>query len=156
MQHKDYATFGAGCFWGVQARFHALPGVLNTEVGYMGGTLEQPCYAQVCCGTTGHAEVVQLQFDPRQIAYVDLLGEFWRAHDPTQYHRQGSDVGSQYRSIIFYHDVQQAQQAQISRAQAQALCAATIVTEIVPAAMFWLAEAFHQHYLARHGGHCHG
>lgn len=155
MQTQQYATFGAGCFWGVQAYFHPLYGVLDTSVGYMGGHVLQPSYEQVCCDTSGHAEVIQLQFDPQKIAYADLLAHFWACHDPTQYHRQGVDVGSQYRSVIFYHDAHQAVTAQTSLLQAQQVCPVQIVTQIVAASTFWPAEAFHQHYLARHGGRCH-
>lgn len=153
----DLATFAAGCFWGVQARFAALAGVLETTAGYTGGHLPDPGYEQVCSGTSGHAEAVQLVYDPERISYAELLNHFWTMHNPTTPNRQGPDVGSQYRSAIFCHDAEQQRLAQASR-EAEAASGRwrdVIVTEIVPAGPFYRAEAYHQHYLAkRGGGHC--
>jgi peptide-methionine (S)-S-oxide reductase len=140
------ATFGAGCFWGVEAAFRDVPGVLSTAVGYAGGTLANPTYEQVCSGRTGHAEVVQIEYDPARIGFEALLEIFWASHDPTQRHRQGPDVGSQYRSVIFAHDAEQARAAEASKAEREAAGChrRPIVTEIVPFAGFWLAESYHQ------------
>ena len=145
------ATFAAGCFWGVEARFSAQPGVIDTAVGYMGGHTENPDYRAVCSDTTGHAEVVQLEYDPQIIDYRQLLALFWSLHDPTTLNRQGPDVGSQYRSAVFYHDEQQHQQALDLKQQLQTESTKPIVTEIVPAATFYRAEEYHQKYLAKQG-----
>jgi peptide-methionine (S)-S-oxide reductase len=147
------ATFGAGCFWGVEATFRAIPGVLDTRVGYAGGTLPQPSYHAVCSDRTGHAEVVQLSYDPSTVGYDRLLEVFFANHDPTTLNRQGPDHGSQYRSVIFVHSPEQQQQAQ---AMVQALTAAkrfprAIVTQIAPAPAFWPAEEYHQRYLEKQG-----
>ena len=152
------ATFGAGCFWGVEAAFMQLPGVIATQVGYMGGTTENPTYEEVCRGATGHAEVVQITFDPDRVTYDDLLRLFWECHDPTQLNRQGPDVGTNYRSVIFCHSPAQetAARASLDREQQRPCYHRPIVTSIEPAGTFWLAEEYHQHYLARHSNHfCH-
>ena len=152
------ATFGAGCFWGVEAAFMHLPGVIATQVGYMGGTTESPTYEEVCRGATGHAEVVQITFDPDRATYDDLLRLFWECHDPTQLNRQGPDVGTNYRSVIFCHSPAQetAARASLEREQQRPRYHRPIVTSIEPAGTFWLAEEYHQHYLARHSNHfCH-
>ena len=156
--NMEKATFGAGCFWGVESAFRQLKGVQSTAVGYMGGTLADPTYEDVCTDRTGHAEVVQVEFDPGQVAYDDLLKLFWENHDPTTLNRQGPDVGAQYRSAIFYHTPQQEAAAKASK---EALVRSgrfkrPIVTEIVPAAEFWRAEEYHQQYLEKRGlTHCH-
>ena len=152
------ATFGAGCFWGVEAAFRQLKGVTGTAVGYMGGTLHEPTYHDVCTGRTGHAEVVQVDYDPAQVSYDDLLRVFWENHDPTTPNRQGPDVGTQYRSVIFFHSPEQEAAA---RASKDALGKSgrfkrPIVTEIQPAPDFWKAEEYHQQYLEKRGqAHCH-
>jgi len=147
------ATFGAGCFWGIEVAFRKLPGVLDTAVGYLGGQTEEPTYEQVCSSTTGHAEVVQVQFDPEKISYEQLLDLFWTCHDPTELNRQGPDVGSQYRSAIFYHDASQRAAAEASKQALDTLgqLARPIATEITPAEVFWRAEEYHQQYLAKRG-----
>ncbi len=145
------ATFGAGCFWGVEAAFRQLDGVLGTRVGYAGGTLEEPTYEEVCSHTTGHAEVVEVTYDDDEISYDDLLNTFWRKHDPTQLNRQGWDVGDQYRSAIFVHDDEQRQAAERSRDAEQAAYSKPIVTQIEPAPTFWEAEDYHQQYLEKRG-----
>ncbi len=148
------ATFGAGCFWGVEEAFRNTQGVTETAVGYMGGHLENPGYQAVCTDRTGHAEVVQIQFDPSQIDYERLLEIFWQLHDPTTLNRQGPDVGTQYRSAVFYHD--QAQQdaaaSMKERLQAGGRFRRPIVTEITPASTFWRAEEYHQKYFQKNGG----
>ena len=147
------ATFGAGCFWGTEAAFRRVKGVINTEVGYMGGNLEHPRYEDVCSGTTGHAEVVQVTYDPRIVSYDDLLAVFWSIHDPTQPNRQGPDYGTNYRSVIFYHTPEQAAAAQASKdllQQSGRYRTTKIVTVIVPATTFWKAEDYHQQYHERH------
>lgn len=151
------ATFGAGCFWGVEAAFRQLPGVLEAVSGYSGGTLDNPSYQQVCTGRTGHAEVVQVTYDPEQVAYQALLDLFWRMHDPTQLNRQGPDVGTQYRSAIFYHTPEQAEQARRSKEQLETSGAykRPIVTQIEPASRFYPAEDYHQRYFEKHGVACH-
>ncbi|MGZ5941201.1 MAG: peptide-methionine (S)-S-oxide reductase MsrA [Isosphaeraceae bacterium] len=152
------ATFGAGCFWGVEEAFRRTPGVTETAVGYMGGHLENPSYQAVCTDRTGHAEVVQVQFDPSQIDYERLLEIFWELHDPTTLNRQGPDVGTQYRSAVFYHDeAQQAAAAGLkARLQASGRFRRPIVTEITPASTFWRAEEYHQKYIQKNGGaSCH-
>ena len=147
------ATFAAGCFWGIELKFSQLPGVVRTEVGYMGGTTDQPSYQDVCRGDTFHAEVVQLEFDERFIDYSTLLDAFWHMHDPTTLNRQGPDIGTQYRSAIFYHDDEQKKLAEESKAQldTSSAFANSIVTEIVQAKPFWKAEEYHQKYLEKRG-----
>ena len=147
------ATFGAGCFWGVEAAFRQLEGVIDTAVGYTGGTLDNPSYQQVCSKTTGHAEVVQVQYDPEKVEYATLLNTFWGEHDPTQLNRQGPDVGSQYRSEIFFHDADQQVVAEASKAElgANGRFDRPIVTAITPAETFWPAEEYHQRYLEKNG-----
>jgi peptide-methionine (S)-S-oxide reductase len=147
------ATFGAGCFWGVEAAFRRVEGVVDAAVGYEGGTLENPSYRDVCTGRTGHAEVVQVEYDPARVSYEQLLDVFWENHDPTTPNRQGPDVGTQYRSAIFVHDDQQQQAALASKEALQAggRFRRPIVTEIVPAAPFYRAEEYHQRYLEKRG-----
>jgi peptide-methionine (S)-S-oxide reductase len=145
------ATFGAGCFWGVEVAFRNVPGVTDTAVGYMGGTVTNPTYEQVCTDRTGHAEVVQVEYDPEEVSYEQLLDTFWEEHDPTQMNRQGPDVGSQYRSVVFFHTPEQQEQAVASKARVQAQSDDPVVTEIVPASDFWRAEEYHQQYLVKRG-----
>jgi peptide-methionine (S)-S-oxide reductase len=147
------ATFGAGCFWGVEAAFARVPGVRSTVVGYAGGNLARPTYHQVCSGRTGHAEAVQVDYDPEQLTYQQLLDVFWAEHDPTQLNRQGPDVGSQYRSVIFVHDAEQETSARASKAALDhsGRYKRPIVTEITPFSSFWRAEEHHQKYLAKRG-----
>ena len=147
------ATFGAGCFWGVELRFSELDGVLSTDVGYMGGQLDEPTYQQVCTDTTGHAEVVQISYDPTKISFEQLLSCFWQWHDPTTLNRQGPDVGTQYRSAIFYHDEVQLALAQqsIKELDLSGVFSRPIVTSLEPAATFWRAEEYHQDYLKKRG-----
>jgi len=150
------ASFGAGCFWGVEAAFRRLAGVKSTQVGYMGGTTKNPTYEDVCTDRTGHAEVVEVTFDPQVISYHDLLEVFWSNHNPTTLNRQGPDVGAQYRSAIFYYTPEQLVEARASREAAQAKFPKPIVTQIVPASEFWRAEEYHQQYLEKRGeSHCH-
>jgi len=154
----EKATFGAGCFWGVEEEFRQMPGVVSTQVGYSGGALDNPTYEQVCTDRTGHAEVVQVEYDPAQVSYEQLLDRFWSLHDPTTLNRQGPDFGSQYRSAIYYHTPEQREAAEASRKRQEASGAyrRPIVTEITPASVFWRAEEYHQQYLAkRGGGSCH-
>ena len=150
------ATFGAGCFWGVQASFDHIKGVVSTQVGYMGGKTESPTYEQVCTNRTGHAEVVEVQYDPEQVSYEQLLEAFWNMHDPTTPNRQGPDVGIQYRSIVFYHDEEQrkAAEAMKKRLSRSGRFPRPVVTEIAPASTFWRAEEYHQKYHEKHGGAC--
>ena len=145
------ATFGAGCFWGVEAVFRQLDGVTKTEVGYEGGTLERPTYEDVCSHTTGHAEVVEVTYDPERVSYEQLLDVFWAKHDPTQLNRQGWDVGDQYRSAVFVHDEEQRVAAEASKEREQANWRRPIVTVIEPAQTFWPAEDYHQQYLEKRG-----
>ncbi len=147
------ATFGAGCFWGVEETFRRVDGVTNTAVGYSGGTLENPTYQQVCTDRTGHAEVVEVEFDPAKVSYDQILDVFWQAHDPTTLNRQGPDVGKQYRSVIFYHDDEQKAAATASkqRLDAEGRFRRPIVTRIEPAQTFYRAEEYHQRYLAKRG-----
>jgi peptide-methionine (S)-S-oxide reductase len=147
------ATFGAGCFWGVEAAFRRVPGVTGTAVGYAGGHLANPTYEDVCTDRTGHAEVVQVEYDPALVSYERLLEVFWSNHDPTQLNRQGPDIGMQYRSVIFYHNEDQKTEAEESKAQFQALgrYRRPIVTQIVPAMPFFRAEEYHQQYLKKRG-----
>lgn len=154
----ENATFGAGCFWGVELRFRQLPGVIDTAVGYAGGHLDNPGYRDVCSDTTGHAEVVQITYDPHQLDYQTLLQLFWDSHDPTTLNRQGPDIGSQYRSVIFYHTPQQEQLARqsLQNLQQTGRFSRPIVTQIEPAPTFWRAEEYHQRYLEKRGlGSCH-
>lgn len=151
------ATFGAGCFWGVEAAFSKVPGVITTEVGYMGGTLKNPSYEDVCTGKTGHAEVVQVTYDPEIVSYEHLLDVFWSVHDPTQLNRQGPDIGTNYRSVIFYHDAEQGRIAKKSKENIEVSGAfrfGKIMTIIMPAPEFYRAEEYHQHYHEKHGGSC--
>lgn len=142
----EKATFGAGCFWCVEAVFERLDGVQSVVSGYAGGTKEHPTYEEVCSGRTGHAEVAQITFDPAKVSYEQLLGLFWKSHDPTTLNRQGADVGTQYRSVIFYHNEQQKTAAEQSKKQAQSIFADPIVTEIQPLTKFYEAENYHQDY----------
>jgi peptide-methionine (S)-S-oxide reductase len=154
----EKATFAAGCFWGVEEEFRNLEGVTETTVGYEGGHTSNPSYKDVCTDTTGHAEVVQVEFDPAKISYTALVDVFWQAHDPTQVNRQGPDFGTQYRSAIFYHTPEQEQAARESKAKLEASgkFRRLIATEILPAQPFWRAEEYHQKYLAKRGmSHCH-
>jgi peptide-methionine (S)-S-oxide reductase len=144
---RETATFAAGCFWGVEAAFRALPGVTSTTVGYTGGDAEHPAYEQVCRGRTGHAEAVEVEYDPSVISYEDLLATFWSIHNPTTRNRQGWDIGSQYRSAVFFHDRNQRETAIASRDHHQSTLRREIVTQIVPAERFWSAEDYHQQYL---------
>ena len=148
------ATFAAGCFWGVEAAFAEIDGVVETAVGYTGGHSENPTYKQVCGGDTGHAEAVEVTFDPAEVSYDDLLEAFWAMHDPTTLNRQGPDWGSQYRSAIFFHTPEQEKAALASktRAQASGKFRKPIVTEITPASEFYRAEEYHQKYFQKHGG----
>jgi len=149
----EKATFGAGCFWGVEAAFRKVKGVKDTAVGYMGGTTKSPTYNEVCTDKTGHAEVVQIEYDPKAIAYDELLNIFWKIHDPTQVNRQGPDFGSQYRSVIFYHTEEQKVKAISSKEELQNSGGyrRKIATEIIPASTFWRAEEYHQRYHEKHG-----
>ena len=152
------ATFGAGCFWGVEAAYRQIPGVISTAVGYLGGTLEKPTYYDVCSGRTGHAEVVEVTYDPSRLTYDDLLTVFWENHDPTTLNRQGPDVGTQYRSAIFYHDEDQKETAIRSKEERDrsGKYRRPIVTEITPATEFYVAEDYHQQYLEKRGlSSCH-
>jgi methionine-S-sulfoxide reductase len=145
------ATFGAGCFWGVEAAFRRTDGVIATRVGYAGGRVENPTYEQVCYDETGHAEVVEVTYDDEQIPYERLLAIFWSEHDPTQLNRQGPDVGSQYRSVVFVHDDEQRAAAEASRDRVQAQLSRPVVTQIEAAPPFWEAEDYHQRYLEKRG-----
>jgi len=154
----ELATFAAGCFWGVEALFQQVRGVLETKVGYTRGTAPDPSYAQVCTGTTGHAEAVQIKYDPKVVSYSELLSIFWRMHDPTTPNRQGPDIGTQYRSAIFYHNEEQRIAAEKSREEfdRSGAIARKAVTQIVPASEFFEAEEYHQDYFAKQGeGACH-
>jgi peptide-methionine (S)-S-oxide reductase len=147
------ATFAAGCFWGVEEAFREIPGVISTTVGYTGGSLKNPTYQDVCSGRTGHAEALEVEFDPARVSYLELLAVFWKSHDPTTLNRQGPDVGSQYRSAIFYHDAQQEKDARESKAilEKEKIFKRPIVTEITPASEFYRAEDYHQRYFERRG-----
>ena len=152
------ATFGAGCFWGVEEDFRKIPGVLQTAVGYAGGKTEKPTYEDVCSDETGHAEVVEVEYDPARVSYDKLLDVFWNGHNPTQLNRQGPDVGSQYRSAIFFHTPEQEAAAKASKdmLEKSGRFNRPIVTEITPASRFWRAEEYHQRYFEkRGGGACH-
>jgi peptide-methionine (S)-S-oxide reductase len=148
----ERSTIAAGCFWGVEAAFREIEGVVRTSVGYTGGSTVDPTYEQVCSGRTGHAEAVDVWFDPTLVSYDDLLNVFWSIHDPTTPNRQGWDLGSQYRSAIFFHDAEQERLAIASREERQASLSRPIVTEIVPAPAFYDAEDYHQRYYEKHGG----
>lgn len=154
----ETATFGAGCFWGVEETFRQIPGVVDTAVGYLGGHMKNPTYQDVCTDETGHAEVVQVTYDPAKVSYDQLLNVFWESHDPTTLNRQGPDIGKQYRSAIFFHSPEQERIARASKEQMQASgkFRRPIVTEITPASAFYRAEDYHQKYLAKRGlSHCH-
>ena len=154
---KEKATFGAGCFWGVEEIFRSLNGVTSTAVGYADGTKENPTYEDVCTDETGHAEVVEVEFDPSKISYDELLDVFWLNHNPTALNRQGPDVGTQYRSAIFYHSPAQKATAQASKEKIgkSGRFGRPIVTQIEPASKFWRAEEYHQRYLEKRGqSHC--
>ncbi len=149
----EKATFGAGCFWGVEEAFRKVPGVVSTAVGFMGGTVENPSYRDVCTGRTGHAEVVEIVYDPTMVRYENLLHVFWTVHDPTTPNRQGPDIGTQYRSVIFYHTPEQEAAARESKEQIgrSGKFRREVVTAIEPASTFWRAEEYHQQYLAKQG-----
>lgn len=154
---KTIATFAAGCFWGVEAKFRQLPGVINTRVGYTGGEVADPDYNMVCSGDTGHAEAIEVEFDPAVISFNQLLDFFWQIHNPTTLNRQGPDVGTQYRSAVFYHDAEQQQQAENRKQQlnADGVFSQPIITEITAASTFYPAEEYHQCYLEKRGqGSC--
>lgn len=154
----ETATFGAGCFWGVEARFGQIPGVLDTAVGYEGGSLDHPTYKDVCTDRTGHAEVVEIKFDPTRVSYAQLLEAFFSMHDPTQLNRQGPDWGHQYRSAIFFHSPEQeaTAHAALTRLKQAKRFAKPVVTEVVSATTFWRAEEYHQKYLEKRGAvSCH-
>ena len=154
----DTATFGAGCFWGVEVAFQRVPGVVDTAAGYSGGEKPNPSYEDVCTDETGHAEVVQVTFDPAKVSYEELLDTFWQAHDPTQINRQGPDFGAQYRSAIFFHSPEQEAAAKKSRAtlEASGKLKRPVATEITPASAFYRAEEYHQKYLQKRGvASCH-
>ncbi len=154
--NTESATVGGGCFWCTEAVYQRLPGVISVKPGYAGGTTAEPTYEQVCSGTTGHAEVVQIEFDPSQLSYADVLQQFFAAHDPTTLNRQGADAGTQYRSVILYHDEQQRQVAERVKAAAAAQFRDPIVTEIAPLERFYPAEDYHHNYFNRnpHAGYC--
>ncbi len=152
------ASFGAGCFWGVEATFRELDGVVDAVSGYQGGHTENPTYKEVCTDRTGHAEVVEVEYDPAKVSYDKLLDVFWGAHDPTQVNRQGPDVGTQYRSAIFFYTPEQEQAARASKSKLEASrrLKRPIATQIEPAHVFYRAEEYHQQYLAKRGlRHCH-
>lgn len=154
----EKATFAAGCFWGVEAIFRGTPGVISTRVGYTGGMLKNPTYQDVCTDRTGHAEAVEVTYDPARVSYDDLLKIFWENHDPTTLNRQGPDTGTQYRSAIFYHSPEQQAAAEASKAELESSGSwrRPIVTQIAPAPEFWEAEDYHQQYLEKRGlAHCH-
>jgi peptide-methionine (S)-S-oxide reductase len=153
------ATFAAGCFWGVEATFRQIPGVTSTQVGYIGGKTDNPTYKEVCTDRTGHAEAVEVDYDPAKVNYKDLLNVFWENHDPTQLNRQGPDWGTQYRSAIFFHSPEQEREAKAKIEQLTASGAFSpkrIVTKVEPAQTFWRAEEYHQKYLEKRGqASCH-
>jgi peptide-methionine (S)-S-oxide reductase len=154
----EIATFGAGCFWGIEAAFRKVPGVVDAAVGYSGGHTQNPTYRDVCTDTTGHAEVVQVTFDPVKVSYEQLLDVFWAVHDPTQMNRQGPDYGKQYRTAIFFHTAEQEAAAKKSKQvlEDSGKLRRPIATEITPAGTFWRAEEYHQRYLEKRGaGSCH-
>ena len=153
----EKALFGAGCFWGVEHFFREVPGVTNAVSGYAGGTVDHPTYKQVCTDSTGHAEVVEVTYDPEKVPYARLVDVFFQMHDPTQLNRQGPDFGAQYRSAIFTHSPEQARIAkeELEKAMASGRYSRPIVTVIEPAKTFWPAEDYHQRYFEKHGGSCH-
>lgn len=154
---SERATLAAGCFWGVEAAFRQVDGVISTQVGYTGGSIENPTYEQVCSGRTGHAEAVAVEYDPSRVSYEDLLNVFWENHDPTTLNRQGPDVGAQYRSAIFFHSPEQeaAARASMETLQRSGKYKKSIVTEITAAPQFYRAEEYHQQYLEKQGvTHC--
>jgi peptide-methionine (S)-S-oxide reductase len=152
----EKATFGAGCFWGVEVAFRQVPGVVEAIAGYLGGTLPNPTYKDVCTGRTGHAEVVEVTYDPARVSYDDLLNVFWSSHDPTTLNRQGPDRGTQYRSAIFHHNEAQQAAAIASKDRWAERFSSPIVTEITPASTFYRAEEYHQRYLEKRGlASCH-
>lgn len=157
--NTQLATFAAGCFWTPEEIFRTTLGVIDTDVGFMGGNYANPSYEKVCTGITGHAEVTQVTYDPQKISYEELLKIFWDMHDPTQVNRQGPDHGAQYRSAIFYHTDAQKKDAEASKAErtASGTYDKPIATEIVPAGPFYKAEEYHQEYVRKHGGNaaCH-
>ncbi|KAL6042508.1 Peptide methionine sulfoxide reductase A2-1 [Balamuthia mandrillaris] len=153
MGKKELATFAAGCFWSVELVFQRLPGVLSTQVGYTQGHKANPTYQEVCSGQTGHAEAVQLEYDPEEVTYDKLLDVFWKKHNPTTLNRQGNDIGTQYRSGIYYHNEQQKEAAERTKQEVTKKLGKTVVTEILPAKEFWPAEDYHQRYLEK-GGQC--
>jgi len=150
---EEIATFGAGCFWGVEAAFRRVPGVIEAYSGYSGGHTKNPTYKDVCTDQTGHAEVVQVTFDPEKVSYEQLLEVFWKAHDPTQVNRQGPDFGTQYRTAIFFHSKEQEEKAQKAKdaLNASGKLKRPVATEIKPVGTFWKAEEYHQKYLAKRG-----
>ena len=152
----EKATFGAGCFWGVEVAFRKVKGVVSTTVGYSGGSSKNPTYKDVCSGRTGHAEVVQVEYDPSKTSYEELLNVFWGVHDPTQMNRQGPDVGTQYRSAIFFYNAEQEDAAKAAKAHLEksGRYRKPIVTEIIPASEFYMAEEYHQQYFEKHGMTC--
>jgi peptide-methionine (S)-S-oxide reductase len=155
---QEIATFGAGCFWGIEAAFRRVPGVLDAAVGYSGGRTQNPSYQDVCTDTTGHVEVVQVTFDPEKVSYDQLLDVFWTIHDPTQVNRQGPDYGKQYRTAIFFHSPEQEAAAKKSKQalEASGKLRRPVATEITPAGPFWRAEEYHQRYLEKRGAaSCH-
>ena len=145
----ERGTFGAGCFWGVEAEFRKVEGVVEAAVGYSGGHTKNPSYGDVCSGATGHAEVVEVEYDPSKVSYKELLEIFWSNHDPTQLNRQGPDIGTQYRSVIFFHTPEQEAAARVSREKAQKRFEKPIVTEIIPISEFYRAEEYHQRYFEK-------
>ena len=149
----ETATFAAGCFWGVEVTFRNVDGVLDAIVGYTGGHTESPTYKEICTDTTGHAEAVEVTFDPEQVSYDELLEVFWSSHDPTQVNRQGPDFGSQYRSAVLFHSPEQEEAAKRSKAEldASGRLSRPVATEITPASTFWPAEDYHQRYLEKRG-----
>jgi peptide-methionine (S)-S-oxide reductase len=149
----EKATFAGGCFWGVEHLFNEMPGVIDAVSGYTGGSRDNPTYEQVCSGRTGHAEAVEVTYDPAKVTYDELLNAFWNMHDPTTLNRQGPDHGHQYRSAIYFHNPHQEKAALAAKEQAQRYFDRPIVTEIVPATRFWPAEDYHQRYFAKHPGH---
>jgi len=149
----EKATFAAGCFWGVEAAFSEMEGVHTTEVGYTGGRVDKPTYEDVCSGTTGHAESIQIEFDPEVVSYEQLLERLWEIHDPTTLNRQGPDMGTQYRSAIFFHTPEQEEKARssIQQLEQSGQISDPVVTEVRPASHFWRAEEYHQKYLEKKG-----